>query len=349
MDVMLRIAVVGATGAVGTELLGLLSASELPIEYIVPAASARSAGRLLEWPLVKGPVIGVDDLDFAGLDVAFVSAGAPVSRKIAEAATAAGCLIIDNSSAFRGREDVPLPVPQVNPEVLARLPASGIVANPNCSTIQLVRALAPLHAAAELRQVVVSTYQAASGGGLRGLAELASDSAAVLDASKPTDATANGTAGRFGRPLAFDLLPQIGDLDPAGASHEERKLRNETRRILSVPGLPVAATAVRAAVFHCHSEAVYARFAGPLDAGAAQDALDAAPGLRLYRDPDFPTPRGVEHSGEGRRDVHVGRVRVDTDDRRALWMWVVADNLWVGAALNAFQILELAVANGWWG
>lgn len=344
---MLRVAIVGATGAVGVELLDLLSASALPIEYIVPAASPRSAGRTLPGSLVKNPVVSLDSLDFTDIDVAFLAAGARVSQDVAERATAAGCLVIDNSSAFREREDVPLPVPQVNPDVLTRRPPSGIVANPNCSTIQMVRALAPLHAAARLRQVTVATYQAASGGGLRGLAELADDSAEVLG-----DRTAPLSRGRFGRPLAFDLVPQIGELDPAGSSHEERKLRRETRRILSLPDLPVAATAVRTGVFHCHSEAVYARFAEPLDVRAAEDALDATSGLRLYRpaeDPPFPTPRGVERGEEGRRDVHVGRVRADADDPRALWLWVVADNLWVGAALNALQVLELAVANGWWG
>lgn len=343
---MLRIAVVGATGAVGTELLGLLAASSLPIKCVVPVASPRSAGRLLRCSLVKDPVISLDALDFAGIDVAFLTAGAEVSRQVAEEAARAGCLVIDNSSAFRVREDVPLSVPQVNPEVLRRRPQSGIVANPNCSTIQMVRALAPLHAAAGLRQVTVATYQAASGGGLRGLAELAGDSAAVL-----ADQTAPLSPGRFGFPLGFDLVPQIGDLDSAGSSHEERKLRHETRRILSLPDLPVAATAVRVGVFHCHSEAVYARFAEPLDAREAEDALAATPGLRLYRaaaEPSFPTPRGVGLSDAHRQDVHVGRVRVDADDSRAVWLWVVADNLWVGAALNARQILEIAVANGWW-
>lgn len=345
---MIRIAVVGATGAVGTELLGLLAESTLPIERITPIASSRSAGRTLpsagDIPLDQ--VIPLDDADFADVDVAFLTAGADISRQVAEKASAVGCLVIDNSSAFRTREDVPLPVPQINPHVLDRRPASGIVANPNCSTIQLVRALAPLHHAAALRRVIVATYQAASGGGIRGLRELADDSCLIL-----AEHGAPLSRGRFGPPLAFDLVPQIGEMDETGTAHEERKLRHETRRILGLPALPVAATAVRAGVFHCHSEAVFAEFDAQLDASAAEDILAATPGIQLYRafsDISFPTPRSVELSGRRREDVHVGRVRADLDDPRALWLWVVADNLWVGAALNAQQILEVAVAGGWW-
>jgi len=179
----MRIAVVGATGAVGTELLGLLAASQLTIEQIVPIASGRSAGRELPpaGSIPLGRVIALDDVGFTGVDVAFFTAGAAVSRRTGEKAASTGCLVIDNSSAFRMRDDVPLPVPQVNPQVLDRRPESGIIANPNCSTIQLVRALAPLHEVAGLRRVVVSTYQAASGGGLVGLSQLASDSRTVLD------------------------------------------------------------------------------------------------------------------------------------------------------------------------
>ncbi len=329
-------------------LLGLLAASQLTIEQIVPIASGRSAGRELPpaGGIPLGRVIALDDVGFTGVDVAFFTAGAAVSRRAGEKAASTGCLVIDNSSAFRMRDDVPLPVPQVNPQVLDRRPENGIIANPNCSTIQLVRALAPLHEVAGLRRVVVSTYQAASGGGLVGLSQLASDSRTVLD--KPS---ARLPAGRFGRPLAFDLIPQIGELDESGASHEERKLRQETRCILGLPDLPVTATAVRVGVFHCHSEAVLVELERPLAVREAEDALAAVSGLRLYRSCDdvpYPTPRSVEFGGGSRRDVHVGRIRADADERRALWLWIVADNLWVGAALNAAQILETAVSRGWW-
>jgi aspartate-semialdehyde dehydrogenase len=343
----MQVAVVGATGAVGLELVGLLAESDVSIARITPIASDRSVGRVLPsaGDTLVDPVVTLDDVDFAQHDVAFFSAGAVVSRQVAEKAAGAGCLVIDNSSAFRMCQDVPLVVPQVNPQELARRPASGIIANPNCSTSQLVRALAPLHEMTALRRVIVATYQAASGGGLRGLSELASDSRTLL--SRPDTPLA---AGKFGRPLAFDLIPQIGNLDEFGVSHEESKIRYETRRILGQPNLPVSATAVRAGVFHCHSEAVHIEFDRPVTASEAEDALTAAPGIRLYRSAEqlpYPSPRSVEFSGE-RREVHVGRVRADMDDPHALWLWIVADNLWVGAALNAIQILETAVSAGWW-
>lgn len=350
---MLNIAVVGATGAVGRELVRFLATSPTPVARITPIASARSAGGKLS---VDGnglndtatiePIVALDEADFGGIDVAFFTAGAEVSRHAAPAIAAAGCLVIDNSSAFRGRLDVPLPVPEVNPEVLDRRPDSGIIANPNCSTIQLVRAIAPLHKAAGLRRLTVATYQAASGGGLRGLAELAGVSREIL--AQPA---ARPGPGRFGPCLGFDLVPQIGPVDQDGVAHEEHKIRNETRRILGLPGLAVTATAVRVPVFHCHSEAVLAEFSRPLTVAEAERALAAAAGIRLYRagdDSPYPTPRVVEFTGHGRRDVHVGRLRSDPDNPRALWLWVVADNLWVGAAVNALRIFQTAVGQHWW-
>jgi aspartate-semialdehyde dehydrogenase len=345
---MLNVAVVGATGAVGRELLGFLAASPLPIGRIVPIASPRSAGRKLSvgGSVVVEPVVALDEADFGEIDVAFLTAGAEVSRQYGPGIAAAGCLVIDNSSAFRGRRDVPLPVPEVNPEVLARRPDTGIVANPNCSTIQLVRAIAPLHQAAGLRRMTVATYQAASGGGLRGLAELADVSRAIL-----AEPTACPGPGRFGPSLAFDLIPQIGPVNEDGIAHEEQKIRQESRRILGVPDLQVSATAVRVAVFHCHSEAVLAEFGRPLTPAEAEAALATAPGIQLYpagSQKPYPTPRLVELSGERRRDVHVGRVRADPDNPYALWLWVVADNLWVGAAFNALRIFQTGIGQDWW-
>jgi aspartate-semialdehyde dehydrogenase len=349
----LHVTIVGATGAVGRKLISLLDQSRLPVSQISPVASARSVGQVLETERIPiTPVAALESFAFAGADVAFFSAGAEVSRQFAPLAAAAGCLVIDNSSAFRDETDVPLAVPEVNPDVLERRPERGIVANPNCSTIQLVRAVAPLHAAFGLTRLVVSTYQAASGGGLRGVAELANDSAEALR-RHPRPAAAGHSEdeqGRFGMPLAFSLVPQIGPLDSWGIAHEERKLRYETRKILRHPSLRVDATAVRVGVFNCHSEAVLAEFGQAVDAQAARRVLAAARDLVLYRPdglPPYPTPLTVQQAPDINGHVHVGRVRGDPENPQQISLWVVADNLTVGAALNAMRILELAATNGW--
>ncbi|OEJ30888.1 aspartate-semialdehyde dehydrogenase [Streptomyces subrutilus] len=349
---MLRIAIVGATGAVGRECLALLDGGIVPVERVVPVGSARSVGRdlgaeqALSLPLA--PLVTVEELDPRDLDVAVFCAGADVSSREAERLADAGVLIVDNSSAFRMRPDVPLVVPQVNPGALAVRPASNLVANPNCSTIQMVRALQPLHELATLDSVVVATYQAASGGGVRGLEELAEGSRRILD-----DPGAQGEAGgRFGQPLPFSLVPEIGLQDDQGLTHEERKLVREPRKILGLPGLRVSATAVRVPVFHCHSEAVHVRLREPVTTAAVEKALAATEGLRVYTrsdSPSYPMPRSVFARPEDRALVHVGRIRVEPEDPRAVAVWVVADNLWVGAALNALQIVELSVKNGWLG
>ncbi|MCC9308322.1 aspartate-semialdehyde dehydrogenase [Kitasatospora sp. RB6PN24] len=348
---MLRIAVVGATGAVGRECLKLLDRGTVPVGRVVPVASPRSLGRRpaaeLGLSLAVDPMTTVEALDPRELDVAVFCAGAELSSREAERLAAAGVLVVDNTSAFRMRPDVPLVVPQVNPAALARRPAGNLVANPNCSTIQLVRALHPLHELAELEGVVVATYQAASGGGLHGLAELAGESARLL-----ADPEAQGAPnGRFGQPLAFNLVPEIGLQDDTGLSHEERKLVREPRKILGLPDLRVSATAVRVPVFHCHSEAAHIRLRRPVSTAQVEQALADTPGLRVYRRsdaaPSYPMPRTVFADDESRALVHVGRIRVEPQDPRSVAVWIVADNLWVGAALNAVQIVELAVKYGW--
>ncbi|WP_261554692.1 aspartate-semialdehyde dehydrogenase [Frankia tisae] len=345
------IAVIGATGVVGRECLALLEAGLLPdVGRVVPVASGGSAGRdlgaELGLELKVEPVVALADFDPAGVDVAVFSAGAPISTQWAPVVAAAGALVVDNSSAFRMDDDVPLVVPQVNPQTLRSRPARGIVANPNCSTIQLVRALHPLRALGELDRVIVSSYQSASGGGLRGLEELAGTTRALLDGADPADAR----PGKFGQPLAFNLIPEIGLRDADGHSHEERKLRREPRKIMDMPGLRVAATAVRVPVVNGHSEAVHVSFTAPVTPDDALAALRAAPDLRVYgNDPadGYPMPQPVCSSPTERRLVHVGRVRADVDDPCALWLWVVADNLTVGAALNALQIVGLAAEMSW--
>jgi aspartate-semialdehyde dehydrogenase len=352
----MRIALIGATGAVGRECLTLIDGGTIPVDQVqvVPVASAGSAGLDLRaemgLSIPMSPVTTVEELEPEELDVAILCAGAEVSEREAGRLAAGGALVVDNSSAFRMRPDVPLVVPQVNPHLLQTRPVAGLVANPNCSTIQLVRALHPLHALAGLDDIVVATYQAASGGGLRGLAELAEGSAGVL--SDP-EAAPPGKPGRFGQPLSFNLIPEIGLRDDTGFTHEERKLVREPRKILGLPELRISATAVRVPVFHCHSEAVHIRLRHAVTVKAVEDALAAVPGLRVYRDgdagPSYPMPRSVCVRPEDRAMVHVGRIRVDPDDARTVWLWVVADNLWVGAALNAVQIVGLAVTYGWLG
>ena len=351
---MLSIAVIGATGAVGLECLSLLDRGMLPARRVIPVASPRSAGRDLareqRLALPLDPLTTLDEFDPAAADLVVLAAGAEISRRTADRFARAGALVVDNSSAFRMEPDVPLVVPQVNPEALTDRPGRGIVANPNCSTIQLVRVLHPLTRLAEIDSVVLSTYQAASGGGLTGLRELAHTSSRVLadpswSARRP---------GRFGAQLAFNVVPEIGLPDASGFTHEERKLAREPRKILDRPALRVTATAVRVPVFHCHSEAVYVRMAEPVTSSAVEEVLAATPGLVVHRRSDasdvrIPMPRQVFASGEQRRAVHVGRVRVDPDDPTAVWLWIVADNLWVGAALNALEIAEVAFKQGWLG
>lgn len=344
----LQLAVVGATGAVGREILLLLNRIGLLNARVLPAATAASAGMdlgaELGLTLPVESVRAIEDVDFGQIDVAFFTAGAEVSRQHAEKAADGGCLVIDNSSAFRARDDVPLIIPQVNPCLLAQRPASGLISNPNCSTIQLVRVLHPLCELAGLERVILSTYQAASGGGLRGLDELASGSASVLDDGQPPP------CGRFGPPLAFNLVPQIGMADESATSNEEHKLATEPLKIMDMPDLKVSATAVRVPIFHCHAEAVWVRFDRPVSAADAAEVLRSTRGILLYAgsdSPPYPTPRLVERSGLGRAWVHVGRVRVDPADPTALWLWIVADNLWVGAALNAVNILQTVLKYGW--
>ncbi|CUU55420.1 aspartate-semialdehyde dehydrogenase [Parafrankia irregularis] len=349
----MNIAVIGATGVVGKQCLQLLDAGALPgVERVIPVASGRSAGRDLTaeygLDLKVEPVVALADFDpaaadLAGLDLAIFSAGAPISLELGPKVAAAGALVVDNSSAFRMEDDVPLVVPQVNPHTMATRPARGIASVPNCSTIQLVRALHPLRALGNLERLVVASYQAASGGGLRGLEELASTSREVLDGGEPAE-----TPSRFGRTLAFNLVPEIGLRDDAGISHEEHKLRREPRKILDLPALRVAATAVRVPVVNGHSEAVHITFDRPVTAADALDALRAAPGVRAYgEDEGYPRPRQVCSSVESSSLVHVGRIRADLDDPCSLLLWVVADNLMVGAALTAVEIARLATESTW--
>ncbi|EYF05460.1 aspartate-semialdehyde dehydrogenase [Chondromyces apiculatus] len=335
----LRIAVVGATGAVGETLLALFSERQLAFDALSLVASARSAGRTI---VARGETYQVEALerfDFSGIDLAFFSAGSAVSLQWARAAAKQGALVIDNTSAFRMDPRTPLVVPQVNGDLLRRRPEDGIVANPNCATIPVVRALAPLDRRYGVRKIVVSTYQAASGAGLTGMEELRSGARASLSEER-----VEPSSGRFKVPLAFNVVPSIDVMQGSGFTLEEQKIVQESRKILGRDDLLVSATAVRVPVFNGHSEAVYFECEAPLDRAEIVEILRGAPEIVVHDGEGaagFPTPRFLPDPDR----VHVGRIRVVPDNPHAGWLWLVTDNLRIGAALNALQIAEMAIAH----
>jgi aspartate-semialdehyde dehydrogenase len=340
----MRVGLFGATGQVGGVMLKILAERDFPVDELRCFASARSAGRTLAW---KGGEITVEDADTAsydGLDLALFSAGATASRALAPRVAAAGVTVIDNSSAWRMDPDVPLVVPEVNADALASIP-KGIIANPNCTTMVAMPVLKPLDVAAGLQAIVVSTYQAVSGGGLAGTAELDEQVRKVADNAAAL--TFDGAAvdfpapAKFVKTIAFNVIPQAGSLvdDGQGETDEERKLRNESRKILELPDLQVSVLCVRVPVFTGHSMAVNARFERPLSPADAARILAAADGVELS---DVPTPLDVT----GGNATQVGRLREDptVPDGRGLALFLSGDNLRKGAALNAVQIAEALLA-----
>jgi aspartate-semialdehyde dehydrogenase len=328
-----RVAMVGATGAVGQVLLEILREREFPISELIPLASARSAGSRIKFGNQMVLVKELESFDFSGVDFAFFSAGGSVSRAHAPRAAAAGAIVIDNTSEFRLKDDVPLIVTEVNGELLDSYRGPGIIANPNCSTMQLVVAIAPLHRAATIERINIATYQSASGAGAKALEELAQQTAALLNFKEPK-------VEKFPVQLAFNLIPQIGDFLDNGYTQEEMKLIDETRKILNAPDIQVNPTVVRVPVFYGHSEAVHLETRTKLTAEAARKLLKKAPGVKLVDSPKpggYPTP--VTHAA-GKDPVFVGRIREDLSHPRGLNLWVVADNIRKGAALNAVQIAE---------
>jgi aspartate-semialdehyde dehydrogenase len=325
-----RVAVVGATGQVGALMLKLLRERGFPAREIVPFASERSAGKLLE----DGSVVqGLDDETILGFDIALFSAGGSTSGEWAPRFAAAGATVIDNSSRWRMQEDVPLVVSEVNPEALEG--HHGIIANPNCSTMQMVVPLKPIQQAAGIERLVVSTNQAVSGTGKRAVEELLEQSQAVLG-ERPV-----APPRSYAHQIAFNALPHAGSFAP-GDDHtdEERKLINETRKILDDPTIRVSATCVRVPVVNGHSLAVNVETREPLSPEQAREILAAAPGIKVLDDPDNGVyPMAIEASGHD--EVFVGRLRRDPGNERALDLWIVADNLRKGAATNAVQLAEL--------
>ncbi len=327
-----NVAVVGATGAVGREMLTVLEERGFPIAELRLMASSRSAGTTIEF---GGEEITIEDLataDFAGVDIALLSAGGSVSKEFGPKIAEAGAVVIDNSSAWRYDDSVPLVVPEVNPD--AAFEHNGIIANPNCSTAQLVVALKPIHDAATITRVICSTYQSASGAGQKGMWELWNGIRARVEGEQePSPST-------FAHPLAFDVIPHIDSFQDNGYTREEMKMVWETRKIMGLPGLAFSATAVRVPVLRGHSESVTLDLETPLDAEKAKALLAAAPGIKLHDDPATNT-YPLARLSEGNDDTWVGRVRNDVDRPTTLHMWVVSDNLRKGAATNAVQIAEL--------
>jgi aspartate-semialdehyde dehydrogenase len=329
----LKIAIAGATGAVGEALLAILEERNFPFAELIPLASERSVGAKVKCAGRMFTVRELDGFDFAGVDIAFFSAGGKVSRQHAPRAAAAGAVVIDNTSEFRYDADVPLVVSEVNPEQIANRPR-GIIANPNCSTMQMMVALAPLHRAAGITRINVATYQSVSGAGRSGMEELGRQTAAMLNFQevKPE---------RFPVQISFNVIPHIDEFLPNGYTKEEMKLVWETRKILGDESIQVNPTAVRVPVFYGHAEAVHIETRDKLTAEEARRLIAAAPGAVVVdeRQPGgYPTP--VTHAA-GQDPVYVGRIREDISHPRGLSLWVVADNIRKGAALNAVQIAEL--------
>ena len=329
-----RVVVVGATGNVGREVMAVLAEREFPIEELAAVASSRSHGSEVEFgdtgKMYKCK--NIEHFDFAGWDMALFAAGSAVSKEYAPKAAAAGCVVIDNSSLYRMEPDVPLIVPEVNPDAIDGYAKRNIIANPNCSTAQLVVALKPLHDAATIKRVVVSTYQSVSGSGKGGMDELFEQSRAIFVGDKPEPRV-------FTKQIAFNVIPHIDVFLDDGSTKEEWKMVVETKKILD-PKIKMNATCVRVPVFVGHSEAVNIEFENELTAKQAQNILREAPGIMLVdkrEDEGYITP--VECAGDSA--TYISRVREDPTVENGLTLWCVSDNLRKGAALNAVQIAEL--------
>jgi aspartate-semialdehyde dehydrogenase len=333
-----NVAVVGATGAVGETMLSILEERKFPIANLVVLASERSAGTKVKFAHRDVVVQDLATFDPAGIDIALFSAGGDISKQYAPKFAAAGAVVIDNSSAFRYQDDVPLVVSEVNPDQVRNRPR-GIIANPNCSTMQMMVALKPLYDAVGIERINVATYQSASGAGRSGLEELGRQTAGILNFQ-------DAEPKRFQVQIAFNLIPQIDDFQDNGYTKEEMKLVWETKKILGDDRIQVNPTAVRVPVFYGHSEAVNIETREKITPEQARALLEKAPGVEVVdecKPGGYPTP--VTHAS-GRDAVYVGRIREDFSHPRGLNLWVVSDNIRKGAALNAVQIAELVAAEG---
>jgi aspartate-semialdehyde dehydrogenase len=330
----INVAILGATGAVGAELIELLVSRQFPLANLKLLASPRSAGTTLPFKGENLTVEAVSEEAFKGVDLVLASAGGSISRKWAKTIVEAGAVIVDNSSAFRMDEGVPLVVPEINPEAAER--HQGIIANPNCTTILMGMAIFPLHQVQPIKRIVVSTYQSASGAGARAMEELKAQARAILEGkTPPTEA--------FPYPLAFNLFPHNTALDDRGYCEEEVKMIRETRKIFNLADMQITATCVRVPVLRAHSEAVNLEFNLPFAPEKAREILASAPGVKLVEDWQanyFPMPIDAT----GKDEVLVGRIRQDLSHPNSLELWLCGDQIRKGAALNAIQIAELLVA-----
>jgi aspartate-semialdehyde dehydrogenase len=330
------VAVVGATGAVGEAMLEILAERNFPVNNVYPLASARSAGKKVAFGNKQLTVQELDSFDFSKVQIGLFSAGASVSAEYAPKAAAAGCVVIDNTSQYRYDDDIPLVVPEVNPGAIRDYTNRGIIANPNCSTIQMLVALKPLHDAAGIERVNVCTYQAVSGTGKEAIEELATQTAQLLNAKE-------AVCEVYPKQIAFNVLPHIDVFQDNGYTKEEMKMVWETRKIMGDDSIQVNPTAVRVPVFYGHSEAVHIETREKLTADQARDLLASSPGIVVldeHADGGYPTAvtEGANHD-----PVYVGRIREDISHPRGLDLWVVADNVRKGAALNSIQIAEVLV------
>jgi len=331
-----NVAVVGATGAVGETMLAVLAERKFPVDNLYALASQRSAGKTVEFDGREITVEALEDFDFSKAQIGLFSPGASVSAVYAPKAAAAGCVVVDNTSQFRQEKDIPLVVPEVNAHAIAGFKTRGIIANPNCSTIQMVVALKPLHDAVGIERINVATYQSVSGTGKDAIEELAAQTAALLN-GKPAEAKV------YPRQIAFNCLPHIDVFMDNGYTKEEMKMVWETRKIMEDETIEVNPTAVRVPVFYGHSEAVHIETREKISAGQARALLEKAPGVVVmdeHKDGGYPT---AVTEAAGTDPVYVGRIREDISHPRGLNLWVVSDNIRKGAATNSIQIAEILV------
>ena len=333
MSQLFNVAVAGATGAVGNQMITCLEEMDFPVKNLKLLATAKSAGRRLPF---KGQEVVVEELTetaFKGVDIAIFSAGGGTSERFAPLAAAAGCVVVDNSSAWRMDPDVPLVVPEVNPHAVAGYTKKGIIANPNCSTIQMIVALAPLHRKFGIQRIVVSTYQAVSGTGKKAIDELRDQTRAVLGDQQPSNRV-------YPHRIAFNCLPHIDAFLESGYTKEEMKMVNETRKILEDDSIRITATTVRVPVFYGHSESVNVETRDPIPPQDVRRLLDSAPGVTVVDEPSenrYP----LATDAAGKDDTFVGRIRADESVANGINMWVVSDNIRKGAATNAVQIAQI--------
>lgn len=332
------VAVVGATGAVGETMLSILAERKFPVGKVYPLASSRSAGKKVEF---NGKMLTVEDLatfDFSKVQIGLFSAGGSISAEFAPKAAAAGCVVIDNTAHFRYDDDIPLVVPEVNPHAIANYKNRGIIANPNCSTIQMLVALKPIQDAVGISRINVATYQAVSGTGKEAIEELAAQTAALLNGKE-------AEASVYPKQIAFNALPHIDVFQDNGYTKEEMKMVWETRKIFGDPDILVNPTAVRIPAFYGHSEAVHIETREKISAAQVCELLRAAPGVELLDGVETGAYPTAVTDASGRDPVFVGRVREDISHPRGIDLWVVADNIRKGAALNSVQIAEILAKN----